>query len=815
VGALLAAITAVVAVLLASAWYTCGFRGCPNVAKLRGYIPQQASVVLDRRGSEIGKLYRVNRRIVPLDSLPRYVPEAFVAVEDKRFYHHHGVDWQRVPGAVLADLRHHGFAQGFSTITMQLARNLFPNRLPAAEKSPLRKLAEMRVAMRIEDRYSKQDILQMYLNQIYFGHGAWGIDAAAEEYFGKPASTLTVAEAATLAGLPQSPSTMNPRTDRKAATERRNVVLADMARQGFITPAQAETAQRTRIRLRRGESAGLQQEAPYFLKEVRTLLEAQLGDAIYTQGLVIHTTLDLPTQKVAEAELERQLETIEHGGYGAFHHPRYDPRLSAGADSAESGPAYLQGALMMLDSRTGDVLAYVGGRNFAQSRFDRVTQARRQPGSAFKPFVYTAAVEAGYPPSYTVLDEPLVVPVGRGRVWTPRNYEGDFRGPIPMADALAESRNVPTVRLASQVGLERVIDTAHEMGINESIPFVPSMPLGVVSVTPWELIDAYTAFSSLGNKVQPRLVTSVEDRDGNVVWGEPPQAQQTLDPAVAFVMTSMLKDVVDRGTGMPVRAAGFHGPAAGKTGTTQGGTDAWFIGFTPRLTMGIWIGFDRPTPIGGGATGGALAGPVWGRIMARTAAPGADWAPPPGVDKLWVVGNGAVLAANCPAPPGAVPMWFVSGTEPQTGDCSGPGSYAQAAPVDTAAIDTTSVPGAAPQDQGWWNRLRSRIFGGADSTAAAGVPAAPGTPGVPGAGAGAAPAPPSRRAALPPGEPREPIAPAPPDTTEPVPPRGRPPAHRLPRSPAPGDSLPPGRAKPAPPAQPPPPPPAPPDTSGG
>src|SRR5512146_554439 len=355
-GAALAVVAIVVfvcAALAASMWYTCGFRGCPNVEKLRAYIPEQASVVLDRRGLEIAKLSRVNRRIVPLASMPNYVPEAVVAVEDKRFFQHHGVDWQRVPGAVVADVKRRGFAQGFSTITMQLARNLFPDRLPAAEKSPLRKLSEMRVATEIEGKFSKQDILQMYLNQIYFGHGAWGIEAASQEYFGKPARQLTIPEAALLAGLPQSPSRANPRSDRDAARARRNEVLDRMAEQGFITQAQAENAKATRIRLRRGEGEGTVQQAPYFLEEVRQQLEAQLGDAVYTQGLRIHTTLDLPTQKVAEAELERQLESIERGAYGGFPHPRYDSRIST-ADTSDTGPSYLQGALMMLDSQTGD-----------------------------------------------------------------------------------------------------------------------------------------------------------------------------------------------------------------------------------------------------------------------------------------------------------------------------------------------------------------------------------------------------------------------------------------------------------------------------
>ena len=256
-GAALAVVAIVVfvcAALASTIWFTCGFRGCPNVEKLRAYIPEQASVVLDRRGNEVAKLYRVNRRIVPLDSLPRYVPEAFVAVEDKRFFQHHGVDWARVPGAVVADVRHRGFAQGFSTITMQLARNLFPDRLPAAEKSPVRKLSEMRVATEIEGKFGKRDILQMYVNQIYFGHGAWGIEAASQEYFGKPARQLTLAEAATLAGLPQSPSRANPRSDLDAARARRNEVLDRMTEQGFITVAQAEKAKTARIRLPAGGS---------------------------------------------------------------------------------------------------------------------------------------------------------------------------------------------------------------------------------------------------------------------------------------------------------------------------------------------------------------------------------------------------------------------------------------------------------------------------------------------------------------------------------------------------------------------------------
>ena len=666
-------------------WQTCAFGGCPDVGQLRGYLPGEASLVLDRRGSVLARLYRVPQPVVPLDSLPPYVPAAFVAIEDKRFYRHHGVDWLRVPGALARDVAEGDFAQGFSTITMQLARNLFPDRLPAAEKSPARKLAEMRVATEIEDRYSKREILQMYLNQIYFGRGAWGVQQAAEEYFAKPARELTLAEAATLAGVPKAPSRSNPRADEAAAQARRNLVLRRMAEQGMVPAAAARAAMALPSGLRKGELTGTLQVAPYFLQAVRHLLERQLGEAVYTQGLRIWTTLDLPTQVVAEAELERQLEAIEGGAYGRYTHPPY-------AADAPDATAYLQCALLMLDSRTGDVLAWIGGRDFAQSRFDRVTDAHRQPGSTFKVFVAAAAVAAGYPPTHRLPDRPLAIRMGGG-TWSPRNEDGQYKGSVSMAQALVESRNPPTVALARQIGPARVARLAHQMGIEDSIPLVPSMPLGVGIVTPWELIDAYTAFSSLGDRAVPRLVTRVEGRDGKVVWGQPRQIQRTLDPAVAFVVTSMLRQAVDQGTGAPARAAGFRGPAAGKTGTTQSVVDAWFVGFTPRLTMGIWLGFDRPTSIVAASAGGELAATAWGRIMARVAAPTPDWTPPPGVERMWLAAGGAVLPPNCRPPPGAEPVWFVSAAAPRGRDCPSAGSHETGTGVRAVADDPRRADG--------------------------------------------------------------------------------------------------------------------------
>jgi penicillin-binding protein 1A len=697
----------------------CGFHGCPDVKLLRAYIPDEASVVLDRNGAEIAKLYRVKRTVISLDSMPKYVPQAFVAVEDQRFFQHHGVDWQRVPGAFIANLKSRGVAQGFSTITMQLARNVFPDKLKAKERTLRRKLAEMRVAMKIERQYSKNDILELYLNQIFFGSSAWGIEAASQEYFGKHAKDLTVAEAALLGGLPQAPSRGNPRVDPVGATKRRNNVLDKMAQQGVITVAQAEEARQVPLRLRRGRLTPLQGSAPYFVEEVRQLLEDQLGDAVYTQGLKIHTTLDASLQQVAQEELARQMVAIESGAYGAYRHPRYAPaKPGVAADSTlDEGTQYLQGALIMEDARNGEVLAWIGGRDFNDSKFDRAMLARRQPGSAFKPFVYTAAVEAGYPPNYRIPDSPLRLAVDRNKYWEPQNYDHRFLGVVSLRDALAQSRNVPTVRLAEAVGVDRVIDVAHQLGITSPLPRVPSVVLGTAEVTPIELTGAYTPFATLGTHVAPVFVMRVEDRSGGVVWQGQTETRQVLDQAAAFVMTDMLKDVVNRGTATAVRAEGYTGPAAGKTGTTQDGADAWFIGFTPRIVGTIWLGLDKRQQITADASGGHIAAPVWGRIMKRVNIPAEDWLPPPGVEKVSTDANGQVVSAECPGAGGVTRTeYYVSSSAPQTGMCM-PASMADTS-VYVAATDTMLPYGTQPAEDGWWARMRQRIFG-SDSAAVA------------------------------------------------------------------------------------------------
>ena len=755
-------------------WERCGLRGCPDVERLKGYVPDEASIVVDRRGREIAKLYRVHRVVVSLDSLPPYVPAAFVAVEDRRFWEHEGVDWPRVLGAAWANVRARRIAEGFSTITMQLARSVFPERLPLRERTLSRKLAEMRVAKEIESRFTKRQILEMYLNQIYFGGGAWGIEAASQEYFGKPASELTLAESALLAGVIRAPNRLNPRVDPEAALRRRAVVLRMMAAQGSVPVQEAEAAMREPLQLARG-SVDLDVRAPYFVEEVRREVEDHLGEAVYTEGYTIHTTLDLSLQEAAESELDAQLDAIESGRYGRYVHPSYEPGASEGGGRTP----YLQGAIVVMDTRTGDVLAMVGGRDFEDSKFNRATQARRQPGSAFKPFVYAAALAAGYPPTHALSDQPLIRVMSDGSVWAPRNFGGSYAGLVMMRDALVQSRNVATIRLAEEVGLDAVLETARRLGLDGPLPAVPSLAIGAGEVSLLSLVAAYAAFATLGVRPEPRFVTRVDDRYGRVVWSNPPRSRRVMDAGVAFLATDIMRDVVDRGTGTAVRAVGFTGPVAGKTGTTNDGADVWFIGFTPDHVAGVWIGFDQRRSIVPGATGGILAAPVWGRVMQHAGPTRHDWAVPPGVETRLVDGFGNVLPSWC-VPHGAVRReYFLVGTAPparcRAGDPAWP---------DSLGPDLLGEPVEA-QDSGqpnWGNQFRHR-YPDPDS-AGAGDTHPPGS--IPG------PVPPGRRGGDgPPGD-SSPHRPSPPPgdadrpTIQPRPRATPPPAPRTAPRPGPG-----------------------------
>jgi penicillin-binding protein 1A len=663
-------------------WFgPCGLGGCAPVSQLEQF-QAEGSQIFDREGKPFGTLATVNRRVVPLDSLPEYLPQAVLAVEDRRFYDHGGVDWRRFFGALFRNVKAGGIEEGGSTITMQLARNLFPDQLDYRDRSIRRKVLEVRVARQIERALDKRKILELYLNHIYLGEGAYGVDAAAQTYFGKPATELTLAEAATIGGLPQSPSRINPRENRQAATTRRNLVLREMVKAGFITRQQADEAIATRIRLARRTDSGTGRGS-YFMERVRRELEERVGPEFYTSGLRVYTTLDPAAQAAAEEEVARQADAIEAGRFGTYRHPTWP---EARGETEEGATTYLQGAAVVMEARTGAIRALVSGRDYDDSKFDRVWQGMRQPGSAFKPFVYLTALERSVPPTRKIQDAPVRLVLSGGETWEPKNYTGRYDGPITVREALTRSKNTVTVQLAQEMGMSSIIQTARQMGITTPIPNVPSTALGAAEVRPIELVRAYAALASGGWLPEPHVIERIEDRNGEVVYSAQPQRDRVVDPAAAYVLTTMLRDVVDRGTGTPVRAAGFRGPAAGKTGTTNGATDIWFVGYTPELVAAVWFGLDRPQTIVREASGGTIAAPVWGRMMARIGGRGGDFAMPRGVVTETVDrATGYVVDPGCP-PQGATYTEYFVHVRPPRPFCY-PGTPYPAMAFDTAFVD--------------------------------------------------------------------------------------------------------------------------------
>jgi 1A family penicillin-binding protein len=635
-------------------YLNCGFGGCPDVGQLTAYQPGGAPVLLDRYGERFADLAPYERVVVSLDSLPAHVPDAFIAVEDRRFWQHRGLDWRRIPGAALANVRAREVTQGSSTIPMQLARNIFPRELPGAERTWKRKLQEARVAQLIERSFDKRAILEMYLNHIYFGGGAYGIEAAARLYFGKPASDLTLAEGATLAALPKAPSHYDPRREPERSRERRDLILTLMERQGLVRFADAEEARVTELAVRADgarDRTGVPL-GPNFIDIVRDALEDRFGEGLYRSRLRIHTTLDPVAQRAAETELESQLASL--------------------SGRVRAGDGELQGSVVIMEAATGDVLALVGGGDPTLSRYNRATHGRRQVGSAFKPFVFAAALAEGIPTSQIVLDTPLRMQLSRNDVWEPSNYDGRFEGQVSLRGALVRSRNVPTIRLAASVGISDVARTARAAGVGADMDETPALALGTVAMSPLQLTTAYIPFATLGRTAEPRFVVRVEDEDGRVLWEEAPRpSREALDPAVAYIVTDILRDAVNHGTGTAVRAAGFRGAVAGKTGTTNNATDVWFVGYNPELVGTVWIGYDRPTSLGRGATGGGFAAPVWGRIMRqvyadRPAPP--EWQAPPGVVARRIdPWSGLVLGEGChPRSGGATTEIFLARYVPET-----------------------------------------------------------------------------------------------------------------------------------------------------
>jgi penicillin-binding protein 1A len=652
---------------LIGAWTVICRQGrCPSIAALEQYVPKQTSKVFAADGRFITELGLERRTLVRIDDIPKHVRDAFVITEDRRFYSHNGIDYPRIVGAAARNVRAGRYAQGFSTITMQLARNVFPDRI-SREKTLFRKLKEMKVSRAIEKRYSKNKILELYLNQIYLGNGAYGIETASQRYFGKRVKDLTVAEAAMLAGLPKGPERYNPRRFADRAIQRRNTVIELMRREGAINNADASLAKSYPLQL--GERAESGDVAPYFVEWVRQQLEEHFGKRLYDEGLKVYTSIDIDMQSAAERALENQLKAIEAGRHGAFKHLTYEAyaaRTAEGGESRTANSPYLQGAFVAIEPRTGAVRAMVGGRDFGDSKFNRAVQALRQPGSTFKPVVYAAAVHEGLSPATVVDDSPISLDQLSGEQWTPQNYDMKFMGQIPMRRALYLSRNLAAIRTGIQIGTDPVITMARRFGITTPIPPYPSIFIGSADVYPIQMIGAYSVFANLGLRTTPHAIMRVENAQGALVWQPDNVREAVLSPEESWLMVNMMKDVVVRGTAARVWSSGFKIPAAGKTGTTNDGADVWFIGYTADLVAGVWMGFDRPAKIKANAQGGELASPVWSSFMTevyRRKPQPPDWPRPDGVvarevdSRTGLLPNGACTDA-------LTTEFFIAGFEP-------------------------------------------------------------------------------------------------------------------------------------------------------
>jgi len=630
----------------ASLWSVIHFGGrdLPSTARLHAISPAVKSRVYDKDDRLIGEFFREDRVLVTLEKVPPTLIDAVIAVEDRRFYDHWGVDVTGIARAAGRNVtRSRGGWQGGSTITQQLARNLFLTH----RQTVGRKVKEAVLSLRIEQTYSKDEILEMYLNQIYFGEGAYGVQAASRNFFGKDVWDLDLAECATLAGIPRNPSGYNPRRHPERCRQRRDVVLAAMEADERIghdlrTRAEAES-------LRVGSTPASPTNAPYFMEMVRQWLENRYGsEAIYEDGLEVHTTLDLPLQQEAEHDLEAQLHSLEVQLKKRETRESYLMRAAAGE---KPDIDYLQGAVMVVDAPSGAMLAVVGGRSFEDSPFNRATQAMRQPGSAIKPFVFLTAIERGFYPSYILMDTPVVFYEPGQDPWRPRNYDREFRGPVSLRYALQKSLNVPTIKLQEEFGPRAVIETVRATGVESPMPPYRSIALGTAEVTLQELTYAYAVFANGGIRAEPQFITRVEDQAGTVLDEFLPRRSEVLAPEPVAILDDMMESVMDEGTGAGARSEGFTLPAGGKTGTTDDYSDAWFMGYTPRITTGVWVGYDLKKPIGHGMTGAAAALPIWTDVM-KAATQGdepTDFEIPDGVVRLEVCSEtGLPASPECP-----------------------------------------------------------------------------------------------------------------------------------------------------------------------
>ena len=599
---------------------------CPSIAEIRTFEPQQASKLYSHDGRLLAELGIESRTPVSINALPEYVSQAFVAVEDKRFYSHSGIDLRGFTRAVVGVLTGQSGTGGGSTITQQLARNMFETSVDARIRSGwgvvVRKIKELQVAFALERAYTKDQILEAYINEINYAHGWYGIQTASRNYFGKNATGLNPAEAALLAGIINLPEYYSPIRNPENAERRRRLVLRRMVDQGIIPSADFERYANAPIPTERAVDGGT--IAPYFVEHVRQILQDRFGSQLYTAGYNIYTTLDLRMQRAAEKSMEDGWDGIEaRPGFRHITYQAYQDSLAAGVVLPDS-VKYVEGLFVALDPWTGSIRAMIGGRDFGISKFNRATQALRQAGSGFKPFVYTAAINSRIPPTYVVLDGPFMVPQLDGTEWRPSNYDREFLGPMTIRTGLMKSQNMIAIKLADEIGLESVAQTARRMGIRSEIERYHSTAIGAVEVIPLQMAEAYSTFANLGTKVKPFPILRVEDAAGRILWDPQPERTEVLDPLVARIMISMLEGVVAGGTGYnairyeygPV-ALPYEVAAGGKTGTTNDGTDIWFNGFTPNLLATVWFGMDLPQEIWPNATGAGAPAPVWGNFMKR------------------------------------------------------------------------------------------------------------------------------------------------------------------------------------------------------
>jgi penicillin-binding protein 1A len=659
----------------------------PQVDQLEHYRPSSVTDLYDDSGRVIGTFALQRRVVASYDDYPQVLRDALVSIEDKDFYTHSGINFWRIVGAAYRDVESGGKVQGASTLTMQLARNLFLS----PDRSFYRKVQESLLAIQIERRFTKPQIFTLYANQIFLGHGAYGFESASEYYFSKPARQLKLEEAALLAGLPKAPQYYSPINHPERAAKRRNLVLNAMLEDGKITAAQAADAKAMPINLNVQKDPN--SLAPHYVEEIRRYLEAKYGsDQVHEGGLRVYTSLDMEMEKAAREALLDGLAAYErrHGwrgklvnvvaqgipldkyvdadwdddievngyvhalvtavaqngaqikfashaaslgpadvvGWAAFKGKAKFPELLKAGDivyvkvlAMEAGgkahvsleqDSGVEGALVAIDNATGEIKAMVGGRDFNLSKFNRATQALRQVGSSFKPYVYTAAIDGGATPDDTILDAPITFQTASGP-YTPHNYDGKFEGTISLRRALAQSRNIPALKLADRIGIKTVIDYAHRMGITENIPAYLPVALGSAEVTVLEQTSAFSVFPNDGLRVAPRYITKVTDYEGRILEEDYSDAKDAISSRTARILTAMLHEVVAHGTA--AAAAKMPYPLAGKTGTTNDFTDAWFVGFSPNLTCGVWVGYDEKKSLGDKETGARAALPIWMQFM--------------------------------------------------------------------------------------------------------------------------------------------------------------------------------------------------------